>query len=528
MPAIFNIREITRKHTPLLEKMRDLIEKDLPLKMGIITNEEYDSGFRYKLFYSYYRYGDFFFITTKYLHTMSNIIDYSYNYKDSITLNELIYSSNINDNLGNPFWSTVKLNYNLRNHLIIDSMSDINPSNTLGYTRKQISTYRTSKNRNTSKLIKSKLIKNGDKSSRSIKSRIISGMKPIMEESKIILVYQESFGKYKIIYKNLEGEFWVLEIQNNFDDPDVHQYIMKNINSKNNTNTRERTRERNNIVKKLVYKCDYNEFNIYKFKKFIKLFKINRHSPLEKKDWKLVFVANPIVSLDIISRKGLESKTIDINDLFITNMITRKPNPILLPDITKLKPILIDNFINSRKYKNRNSPSENDCTKLEHETDIQKFDNATLLRGDTTFNCTHINPNNCGYNLIENIQPEQNKKPFELRKVIWVLPDKDSKYLKNFTSLDDTSLEMLKTIYKLYIDCSNCNNQCFLHLTITLMFNCLHFHIVNYDTYIRKIYPTNEFGSIILKEINIHTLINFISTYPNYYTNSNFSYLRPL
>ena len=65
-----------------------------------------------------YKYGEFFHITTGYIHCMNNITDKAHGYKNSITLEELIYACFLNSNLGNPFFKDVKLDYEVREYKI--------------------------------------------------------------------------------------------------------------------------------------------------------------------------------------------------------------------------------------------------------------------------------------------------------------------------------------------------------------------------------------------------------------------------
>ena len=99
IPMVFNVKEIKPEHKPLLERVERLIKHELPYRFGILSDDEYNNGEgnernpfddEYKLFYSRYRYGKFFHITTEYVHTMSNISDKAHGYKNSITLEELI------------------------------------------------------------------------------------------------------------------------------------------------------------------------------------------------------------------------------------------------------------------------------------------------------------------------------------------------------------------------------------------------------------------------------------------------------
>ena len=119
VPALFNFRELKHKHHTLLQRMEQLIKTKLPKIYGIIDDDK-DS---YKLWYSHYNYGDVFHIKTKYLHTMSNIQQQAYKYKNSITLEELIYMLSI----PNVEVINLKLEYQKKNvrFSFIDGM--INP-----------------------------------------------------------------------------------------------------------------------------------------------------------------------------------------------------------------------------------------------------------------------------------------------------------------------------------------------------------------------------------------------------------------
>ena len=127
IPMVFNVKEIKPEHQPLLKRVERLIKHELPYKFGILSDDEYNNGQgnekdpfddEYKLFYSRYRYGKFFHITTEYVHTMSNISDKAHGYKNSITLEELIYACGLNSDLGNPFLEDLKIEYEIREHQI--------------------------------------------------------------------------------------------------------------------------------------------------------------------------------------------------------------------------------------------------------------------------------------------------------------------------------------------------------------------------------------------------------------------------
>ena len=92
VPGIFNIRQLEIKHLPILERINEIIKLEIPYKFGIISEDEYRKKIKYELFHSYYKYVNFFHITTEYLHTMKNFTYYNTNIKDCITLEEIIYS----------------------------------------------------------------------------------------------------------------------------------------------------------------------------------------------------------------------------------------------------------------------------------------------------------------------------------------------------------------------------------------------------------------------------------------------------
>ena len=62
---------------------------------------------------------------------------------------------------------------------------------------------------------------------------------------------------------------------------------------------------------------------------------------------------------------------------------------------------------------------------------------------------------------------------------------------------------------------------------INTMFNCLHFHVIEKDNYVRK-FPKVISGSFILQDIYINTLINNIKFNNNYYKNFNNKILIPI
>ena len=108
------------KHTNILKHiLEELIQKKIPNLFGILKNKDNEQTLPdYKLFHSYVKYGDFFYITTEYLHTMSNISHYSYIYNNSLLLEELLYAITLNStqNLDTTttFLQDAKIEYELK------------------------------------------------------------------------------------------------------------------------------------------------------------------------------------------------------------------------------------------------------------------------------------------------------------------------------------------------------------------------------------------------------------------------------
>ena len=137
IPAVFNIRELTSIHKPILERINKLIRNELPYRFGISTEGNYnpietsdtalyDEDKEYKLFYSHYRHGQVFHIKTEYLHLMSNVSDKAHGYKYGLTLEEIIYNCGIIADDGiTSYFQAVKFIYEVREHQIDDYDNDL-------------------------------------------------------------------------------------------------------------------------------------------------------------------------------------------------------------------------------------------------------------------------------------------------------------------------------------------------------------------------------------------------------------------
>jgi hypothetical protein len=111
-PLIYNIRELRPGHLPILTKIKDIIEIEIPAKFGILKAGET----RYKNIYEYCKYGDLFSVRTLYIHPGSSPAFYSHEYLRSITLEEVIFSLGLPADIN--FWANIEYTYNVKNYRI--------------------------------------------------------------------------------------------------------------------------------------------------------------------------------------------------------------------------------------------------------------------------------------------------------------------------------------------------------------------------------------------------------------------------
>ena len=251
-PLIYNVRELTKDHQPILDRILTLIQTEIPKRFGILNGDETS----YTNFYSYYRFGDIFHIKSIYIHPTKKSIDYVDTYshviKRSINLEELIYSSGITTLNGNPFWSELKFEYDIRNYRFYEdkeaSSRLVSKKFTKGYSRKYSKTFfrtkkntstNTSTNKSTNKIQKSETEKKFRKISTDFKN------------VKIICIREIIGGGYELYFKCLD------------DSSNVKFYYIKLIPILD---------ELGNIKTQLkkyqtVYNCFNNVVNIYEIQK---------------------------------------------------------------------------------------------------------------------------------------------------------------------------------------------------------------------------------------------------------------------
>ena len=547
VPALFNFRELKHKHHKLLQRMEQLIKTKLPKIYGIIDDDK-DS---YKLWYSHYNYGDVFHIKTTYLHTMSNIQQQAYKYKNSITLEELIYMLSI----PNVEVINLKLEYQKKNvrFSFIDGM--INPQHFRD--DKKLEEYY----KNIDKFFKTKykftehepiktstILKTNKTMSKSIKpehyckdpeNELIEYLtQGSLTNSKILLMFVETGYIYTFVYKH-NDKFYILKIA-----PNLCAFIeefKKHLKINPTIITDEYMKDKNKDKIKISMTLDIPNIDLYK---------IVKHKLLKEDDYKNIMRYNPLL-VRTIKKKNTEDKTILISEFFNSplnkkNKITNHNN-MVIPNSYNKKPFLIRNILGSKIYKRefnifknklKNNINNHNFISSENQIDSPNIDFtfSFIEDNDICINKIFFNPNNCGYNLIAIIE--------KIKTVIWVVPlnadcnenmidnnDKNSfftnvnipKYIGNFIDLNNTHLEMLTFVKNEFLKQNN-----ILMVNIGSNFPtqyCLHIHMLNNETY-KDIYCPLEQGTKLYALLNITKIINYIKLYSLYYNNFKYNLMN--
>jgi hypothetical protein len=539
IPMIFNIKELENKHIQILERINKLIRNELPYKFGIIEEnkynpissyndkEKYNLNNEYKLFYSSVKYGNIFYINTEYIHMMGNIYKKDYEYKQIITLEEIIYSCSIyTDNIQRlPYWKAVNINYKVREYN--DLTFPIPSKKTNSRTDIVFNLYEKTKIDNKQHTNKVKTMLNSPSSNNQLENLQIN----------IIMIYKINIQKYTIIFKYIDSDdIYILEIES---------CIIKMIN-------------------KIIEKLD-NNIILNKIKKNITFnydnhcFKIISNTKMIYEDFKNIISYNPIILYNInqdkiknsinkeIYQKQLNNqipKNKKINNLTENNMnkvlyeFKKTRYDIVDTSIYYMNALLISNNKSNISYLININNVElykiySNVTKLFLENGYydktKNNNNFNLMCQDRleyktlgNINCIHYNYNKCGYDFIETIDNLKHKI------VIYILPHKldtkfqTHKYLSNITDLDKTSILMINSLYNLY---SNNNTLLFIHIILNLFFNCIHFHIIKTDNYNREKSFTKK-GTYIIQDIYIKDIIKNLNIDSNYYIKSNYTIIK--
>lgn len=530
IPAIFNIRQLELKHLPILERINDIIKLKIPHKFGIIDDTDYAKGQKYELFNSYYKYVNFFHITTEYVHMMSNFTDYAHNLKDSITLEEIIYSVSREKDIGFPLFSKLRLDYKIRDYRILNSSEpEAKLSNnsisavesTLkgsfkggarGTVRKNYRNRHTQLGIGIGKMSRSAINK--------LDSEQINGIK-------ILLMFEDVYSVYTFIYKNnKDGKFRKMKVKANLKniEGDIIKYIelsAKTMKGKERIQT--------------VYSCENEYIKLLQFpvSSNIKNFVILEDVEFTEADIRSVFMRGPIASKKL--KQIIKENLLSIKYFYNTELLKDISPDLQIYNIYNEEPILIQNYKLTNEYKNKIT---GDCSRNKYNNNRNHFKDCVDILGlaDCVINCIHFNVGKCGYDFIEIIDKKDefatkqnnssnSRKKETPKKTVYVLPTFGgaASYIGNFIDLSKEHLPMLQEIKKLYK--KDDNSLCFLHRASTFpTFYCLHFHVVEYDLYNRK-YPDTNIGTFIIEELHLEMIINILLNDVNYFRNYDINFL---
>lgn len=501
VPAFFNLKELQPQHKPILEKVLELIQFRIPQIFGILNNSPNELS-SYKLFHSYMKYGDFFHITTEYLHTMSNISHYAYVYENSISLEEIIYAcGRISTRTHQPFLSEVKLEYNIRiDRIYKKSEQEIPVQHTKNRSHRNIS----HKNRNTR-----------NRSTTKKKSNIVNGSFIFIPGTKIILMYERNYAEYVIILKLRSGA--------------IKQIIIKSNLSNIAENVIDIVSKMNDITP--IYKCGNDEFLLVKHP--INIFRIVEIKDFTESDYKKLLYANPLC-YNTLQRRSYE-QYVPFKYYFENELLKMKSEGKPIINLFAKLPILTTNQINNPIYEyaveeykkgNRkpiisvNNIENSGRTKIKTVSLNERNIVATQYENYIPINVM-VNPENCGYNII--IQSKDN-----IKFVYWIIPyDSSSSNIRNCLDLNGNHAKLLnillthKPIANQLLNSSNKILRYFHNLNSAKFFT-LHMHYHNDDDYTRSI-PDEEKGSRFIRDIPVNKLYNNIMTDSNYYNDIDFN-----
>ena len=524
VPAIFNFRELTHKHYPILKRLEILIKTKLPEIYGITK-----SGEEYNLFYSTYKYGNVFSIQTEYLHTLSNIFQSSYKYKINITLEEIIYMlSTEGSNL-----QTLRVDYKIKNNIINNYFKKVTKS--LKKETKSLSN-------NTFSNSTDKTPCDYNKSLQQLEIDLTLNTEFMTStDIKILFMFKETGTFYTFIYLN-KNKACIIQFVSNLCQ--LQDILHKNLI----TYYKSYIKDENNFL----YKCRNISQYIINLKNF-EIFKIIKHQILSTEEYKSYLSHNPILKKNIEILNKIDN-SICLN-LFIPNT-----SCILIPNIYKTKPIFIRNYLGTQTYKDafedfklNFNTRKSYSTVIVNKEDLQDKNRVYYIIEEDVkreskgiINRIHFNLNNCGYNFIE-IYEELYENTYKY--VVWVVPLNATEeeninddftgfdglnnvlcpYIGNFMDLNEKHIKMLIEIKKLYLnnkDIFNNNSECVLNITtISPTYHCVHFHIYENKEY-KSGFIKNEIGSRISGDLTLNKILNNITWKHNYYNSININIFR--
>jgi hypothetical protein len=532
VPAILNFRQLNHKHHFILERLEKLIKTRLAKIYGIIENENTEE---YRLWYSHYNYGDVFHIKTEYVHTMSNIQQQAYKYKNSITLEELIYMLSI------PNVNLINLRLDIQrkgNRFAWLNGVDLEKKYKQEYNNKEF---------------KKLIPKCKDIDVKVDENPQITDLEYLLhKDTKILLMFVETGNIYTFVYKSgKDNKFYIIKLK-----PNLCKISVKLLKYLSNVT--------DNLFEKF-----YGDFNtshkpdftkILDIGEILELYEVKLHRPINSIDYKGIIRYNPLLVREF---KKISNTTIDVNsnsNLFVNDTINTRRNTsnidILfqspLVDITQYdnydmrmpnpylkKPFIVRSFLSTKTYKNElnifkekfdidNTISHNypinelndpynkkyECNEDRLNSPDPKYEYNFVKDIDNKqkINRIFFNPNNCGYNFIEVCE--------KIKSVVWIVPlnstesedipnQKPNNYIGNFLYLNSEHIKMLDALNKLF---NNDIYECFLNMgSIALVGFSLHVHVFKKKE-VQYSNPTAilQQGSRIDKFLSTKTAVNVL------------------
>ena len=523
VPAVFNFRELKHKHHSILERVEYLIKTKLSKIYGIIEEETNKTKEDYKLWYSHYNYGDVFHIKTEYVHTMSNIQQQAYKYKNSISLEELIYMLSI----PNVDLINLRLDYQ-RKETRFRVIEDINIDEQNIISNEQ-------------NIIKSLINKCNKFYKTVIENPENVDLKLLLNKNtKILLMFVETGNNYTFVYKSgIDNMFYIIKLIPNLCD--IAVLLLNYLNKNKDFNKFHEEYEESKLLD-LMKSLDIDTA--------FKLYEVEFNRPINSEDYKNIMRYNPLLVRTI--KKIQNTPIISLSKFFQSPLIYDSSFTKLklynseIPNPYNQKPLLIRNFLATKEYKDEfnkfklksNNNMSNSSITHEYISDPEQIhtpNNTYLFQfvgsnySKKEINRIYFNPENCGFNLIETKE--------EKKRVIWVVPfnatmteklndsfddfkniyDKNNepKFIQNFMNLNNENhikvLEIIKNKYATNI------YSCFLNIgCITPQQVCLHIHVID-TNYYKSTFASLEQGSRLDKMLDIKKVINILKLNKSYY-----------
>ena len=485
IPAVFNFRELTHKHHPILQRLETVIKSVLPNRYGITASEAEE----YKLWYSHYNYGDVFHIKTEYVHTMSNIQQQAYKYKNSITLEELIYMLSTEG----IYLQNLRIDYQRKkvNFMLIDGI---------------IQTFH-----------------EGLATQEAVNTTYKIHIEPVPTElldlstflnSNILLMFVQTGKLYTFVYKK-DDKFYIIKFK-----PSIYNIITKIFGKLRDhiLNPDFMTKLLSSRNSEFIEGIDISDIDLYE---------VLEHRLITNNNYSELMQYNPLLVKQIMQTPL--NTNIDIRYFFknsIFQIAELYPQTITIPNPYLKKPKLLSKILESQIYikeyekfiviYNNNN---------EYEYKYVSKNNILIKRYrdfqhiDIPIKRIFFNPNNCGYNLIQIDEVTKH--------VIWVVPlnstsientnesIKISNYLGNITDLNFSHITLLKFINSLDFN----GRQCYINnISITPTQFCLHIHVLDKENY-KTSFASFEQGGRLNSMISISYIINVLHLNNNYFNN---------